>query len=136
VLLDTCVLSELQRTRGNPAVREAVEGLDSEDLFVSVLSIGEIAKGVALVKDTGRRQKLAAWLAELEHFHAERLLPLDPETARIWGDFTALAQKAGRPLAAVDGLIAATAQRHGLHVMTRNVADFEITKIQILNPWA
>ncbi|MEX2660499.1 MAG: type II toxin-antitoxin system VapC family toxin [Vicinamibacterales bacterium] len=136
MLLDTCVLSELQRTKGNPAVREAVEGLDSEDLFVSVLSIGEIAKGVALVKETVRRQKLAAWLAELEHFHAERLLPLDLETARIWGDFTALAQKAGRPLAAVDGLIAATAQRHGLHVMTRNVADFEITKIQILNPWA
>jgi predicted nucleic acid-binding protein len=135
VLLDTCVLSELRRPRGSPAVRLAVDSIASEDLFVSVLSIGEIAKGIALVKDSRERRKLLAWLQALERFHADRLLPVDTETARIWGELTAAAGKAGRTLPAIDGLIAATARRHGLHVMTRNVADFAITDVMLINPW-
>ena len=135
VLLDTCVLSDIRRSKGSPAVRKAVEALDSDDLFVSVLSIGEIAKGIALVKDAAARRTLTTWLRKQEQFHADRVLSVDVETARIWGNLTASAQKAGRPLPAVDGLIAATAHRHLLHVMTRNTADFAITEVPLINPW-
>ena len=134
-LLDTCVLSELPRPKGSAAVRAAVDALDDGDLFVSVLAIGELAKGIALVKDSARKRKLAAWLQKLENDYADRLLPVDLETARIWGDLTATGQKAGRTIPAVDGLMAATARRHGLHVMTRNTADFAPTGVMLINPW-
>ena len=134
-LLDTCVLSELPRPKGSAAVQAAVDALDDGDLFVSVLAIGELAKGIALVKDSARKRKLAAWLQKLENDYADRLLPVDLETARIWGDLTATGQKAGRTIPAVDGLMAATARRHGLHVMTRNTADFAPTGVMLINPW-
>ena len=135
VLLDTCVLSELRRPKGHPAVREALNGLEDEDLFVSVVSIGEISKGIALLRDTQRKRALATWLLTLERYYADRLLPIDFETCHIWGELTAAAQKAGRVVDATDGLIAATALRHGLRVMTRNTADFEPTGVLLLNPW-
>jgi len=136
VLLDTCALSELRRPKGNPGVRQAVESLDDEDLFVSVISVGEIFKGIALLRESPRKRALETWLQTLEHSYAERLLPIDLETSRVWGELTAAAPKAGRAVHAADGLIAATALRHGLHVMTRNTADFEPTGVLILNPWA
>ena len=135
VLLDTCVLSELRQTHGNAGVRQAVEAIDSDDLFVSVLSIGEIVKGITLLKDSVNRRALQGWLQTLERFYADRLLPVDLETSRIWGEITAAAQKAGQTIPASDGLIAATARRHGLHVMTRNVGDFKPTGALLINPW-
>jgi len=135
VLLDTCVLSELSRPKANPGVRRAVEALDPEHLFVSVLSVGEIAKGIALLKDSARKTALQEWLQLLERTYGDRLLPVDLETSHIWGEITAAARKAGRIIPATDGLIAATARRHGLHVMTRNAADFEPTGALLLNHW-
>lgn len=136
VLLDTCVLSELVRPKGHPAVQNAVGALEDDELFVSVLSIGEIVKGIALLKESRKRRELAAWLQELERNCGSRLLPVDLETCRIWGEVTAAAQKAGRQVAATDGLIAATALRHGLHVMTRNRSDFEPVGVLVINPWS
>ncbi|MBZ5565669.1 MAG: type II toxin-antitoxin system VapC family toxin [Acidobacteriia bacterium] len=136
LLLDTCVLSELRRPEGYPGVRQAVDGLKDEDLFVSVISIGEISKGIALLKDSRKKRALEAWLHTLEHNYGDRLLPIDVETCRIWGGLTARAQKAGRVVHATDGLLAATALRHGLRVMTRNSADFEPTGVLLVNPWA
>lgn len=127
VLLDTCVLSDLRHPHGDASVRRAVDACDSESLFVSVLSIGEIAKGIALLRESRRKRALQRWLQTLERFYGDRLLPVDLETSRIWGELTAAAQKAGRTIPATDGLIAATARRHGLHVMTRNAIDFEPT---------
>jgi predicted nucleic acid-binding protein len=136
VLLDTCVLSELRHPKGDTRVRRAVDQFADESLFVSVLSIGEIAKGIALLKDSQKKRSLQAWLQSLEVLYTDRLLPVDLETSRIWGELTAIAQAKGRFLPAIDGLIAATARRHGLHVMTRNVADFEPAGVLLLNPWA
>jgi predicted nucleic acid-binding protein len=116
-------------------VRRAVEALDSENLFVSVLSIGEIAKGIALLRDGQRKRALRAWLQDLERFYADRLLAVDLETGRIWGELSAAAQQSGRTVPATDGLIAATARRHGLHLMTRNTDDFEPTGVMLVNPW-
>ena len=135
VLLDTCVLSELGRPEPNTDVQSAVAELASEDLFVSVLSLGEIAKGIALLSDSRRKKELHGWLAALQRGYAERLIEIDAKTAQIWGELTAAAQKNGRTVGAVDGLIAASARRHGLHVMTRNARDFEPTGVMLVNPW-
>lgn len=135
-LLDTCVLSELRHPRCQASVRQAVEALDSSDLFVSVVSIGEITKGIALLRESRRKRELQTWLQNLESGYADRVLAIDLETSRIWGELTAAAQRAGHILSASDGLIAATARRHGLQVMTRNVADFAPTGVLIFNPWS
>jgi len=135
VLLDTCVLSELQNPKGSAAVRAAVEAVDQDDLFGSVISVGEIAKGIALLPESAKRRRLKDWLDGLESGYGERLLPIDRETCRIWGEITAAAQKRGYTLGAADGLIASTALRHGLHVMTRNVKDFEPASVLVINPF-
>ena len=136
VLLDTCALSELRRPKPNRGVLLAIEALTSDDLFVSVLSIGEIAKGIAVLGESKKKRALRIWLHTLEGQYADRLLPVDLETSRLWGELTAAAQKTGRIIPAADGLIAATARRHGLHVMTRNTVDFESAGALVLNPWA
>ncbi len=135
VLLDTCVLSELSRANCAAAVRQAIESLHPEHVFVSTLSIGEITKGISLLDESIKKQALRQWLATLQVEYADRLLPVDLETSHIWGEITAFAQRAGRTIPAIDGLIAATARRYGLHVMTRNIADFEPTGALLLNPW-
>jgi len=135
VLLDTCVLSELRHPKGHPGVRQAVDALNEEELFVSVISIGEILKGISLLRETPKRRALEAWLNTLQRDYSDRLLGIDLETCRLWGELTARAQKAGRVVHATDGLIAATALRHGLRVMTRNTSDFEPTGALLINPW-
>jgi hypothetical protein len=135
VLLDTCVLSELRNPKAHPGVRQAVDACSEDDLFVSVISIGEILKGISLLREGSRRRALEAWLKTLERDYGDRILSIDLETSRLWGELTAAAQKAGQVVHAADGLIAATALRHGLHVMTRNTADFEPTGVLLLNPW-
>jgi predicted nucleic acid-binding protein len=134
-LLDTCVLSELRNPRPHPGVLQAIGEFASDDLYLSVVSAGEIAKGIALLKDSRNKRALASWLRVLELNYADRLMPIDLETAHIWGELTASAQQRGRVIPSADGLIAATALRHGLHVMTRNTADFDATGVLLLNPW-
>ncbi len=135
VLLDTCVLSELTRPQSHAPVVEAIDSLPDENLFVSVLTLGEIAKGIALLNQTKRRNSLLNWLVSLQSEYADRILDVDTDTAKIWGELTAAAKKKGCAVGAVDGLIAATARRHGLHIMTRNVSDFEPTGALLINPW-
>lgn len=135
VLLDTCVVSEIQRRRGNPRVRERVDQLADEDLFLSVITIGEIAKGITLLKAGKKKRNLEQWLLDLEQHYTSRILPIDAETGHIWGKITAEAQKAGNVIPVSDGLIAATAMHHGLHVMTRNVEHFLTVGTLLVNPW-
>jgi predicted nucleic acid-binding protein len=135
VLLDTCVVSELRRTGFEPRVAAAIGALGTDDVHLSVVTLGELTCGVARLADGARKSALEIWLAGLERDYAERVLAIDAETARLWGVMTARAQAAGRTVAAADGLIAASAKRHGLTVMTRNVRDFEPTGVDIVNPW-
>jgi hypothetical protein len=135
VLLDTCVLSELRHPQGNSSVRHAVRALASGDIFLSVVTTGEIAKGVALLPRSKRKRSLQDWFLALQRFYVDRILPIDLETSQIWGELTAIAQTAGKIVPASDGLIAATARRHGLHLMTRNSAHFIPTGVLLLNPW-
>ncbi len=135
ILLDTCALSELRKPDGHRSVRRAVDEIADDDLYISVVSIGEIAKGIELLEGGRRKRALQSWIQTLERDYADRLLPVDLEAAHIWGELTAAAQKRGRTISAGDGLIAATARRHGLHIMTRNIADFEPTGAMLINPW-
>ena len=135
-LLDTCVLSELRKEQCNPGVYRCVEKITDEDLFVSVITIGEIAKRISLL-DTGKRKnELQMWLQTIEQDYSDSILQIDLETVQIWGELTAQAQKAGESVAASDGLIAATAMRHGLHVITRNEKDFLPAGVLLINPWS
>lgn len=135
MLIDTCVLSEVQRPRGNARVRERLEAVAEEDLYLSVLTIGEIKKGVDKLRTSAKKRSLTQWLAKLAAAAGDRILPIDQETAVIWGEVTTKAEKKGQPILAIDGLIAATALRHGLHLMTRNVDHFEPTGVMLVNPW-
>ena len=140
VILDTCVLSELRKSGDerlvcNPNVMKFMEGMEDKQIFISVVSIGEISKGIHLL-DKGRRQhELLNWLQTIEKNYKQSILKIDVETVRIWGECTALAQKKGRIVGASDGLIAATALRHGMHVATRNMSDLEPTGVMLINPW-
>jgi predicted nucleic acid-binding protein len=136
VLLDTGALAELRHPRGNAAVKAAVALISDDDLYLSVLVVGEIAKGVASLRDGRKKRGLDAWLTGLENQFADRILPVDGETSRLWGDISARAQQAGLVLSAIDGLLAATALRHGLHLMTRNKRHLAPIGALIVDPWA
>ncbi|ETW98927.1 MAG: hypothetical protein ETSY2_41915 [Candidatus Entotheonella gemina] len=98
-------------------------------------SIGEVAKDLALLDDHRRKRELQIRLQVPERDDAALILQVDRETAHIWSELTASARKNGRIVLVSDGLIAATPRRHGLHVMTRNVADFGPTGTMLANPW-
>jgi predicted nucleic acid-binding protein len=135
-LLDTCVLIELQRTHGDEQVRERFAELHERQIFISVISIGELTKGVAMIiNDEGRQRRLAAWLNDLQTRYAGQILAIDLEICQLWGELTAAAAQRGHTVPATDGLIAATARRHGLSVMTRNVRHFQEAGVEIVNPW-
>jgi toxin FitB len=134
-LLDTCVLSELVKPDPAPSVLSTFDRFPDEHLFISVITLGEIGKGIALLAPGSRRDTLSAWLGQLTQAYAQRILPINSEIAALWGEITAIAQQQGAVLPAADGLIAATAIQHGLHLMTRNVKDFAATQVMLLNPW-
>lgn len=135
LLVDTCVISEVVRPTGSPAVKERLASIPDDDLFISVVTIGELARGIALLDAGRKRDRFAASLVRLEHDYGDRILPIDAEAGRIWGELDALRRSAGRVVSVTDGLIAATARRYGLHVATRNVRDFDDTGVLVFNPW-
>ncbi len=135
VLLDTCVVSELWRKGGSEKVRKRVALLKAEDSYLSVLTVGEITKGIHLLNESKKRRDLQKKLTLLENEYQQNILNLDIEIVKIWGELLACSQKKGKPIPVSDGLIAATATRHGLHIMTRNVSDFEDTGALLINPW-
>ena len=135
-LIDTNVLSEARRPGGHPRVRELLSSLDERDLYLSVITIGEIVHGIDRLAPGEKRETLTHWLAHLEPHFADRILPIDLSIARRWGELTAKASQSGRTLHPADGLIAATALEHGLTIMTRNKSDFVPTDARVLDPTA
>lgn len=135
VLLDTCVLTELRKSDSLARVKSAVAEVADPDLFLSVLTMGEIAKGIALLASGRKKKALSSWLNGLESNYGDRILGIDMDTARLWGELTARAAKTGEIIPAVDGLLAATAIQHGLRVMTRNTRHFEASGAIIVDPW-
>lgn len=136
LLLDTNVLSEVQRPAPSPKVLEWLETIDEDRAFISVASIAELRRGVALLEDGRRRTALAAWLAhDLRERFAERILPIDEAIAERWGDLMAQSRKSGVALSVMAGFFAATALTNNLTLVTRNVRDFATFGVPLLNPW-
>ena len=135
-LLDTNICSELSRPRPEPRVVHWLEAADDSELFLSVITIGELHKGFVLQKDSKRRQFLESWLrTELLPWCDGRILSVTVVIAERWGTLEGACQLKGTPLNTVDGLIAATALQNGLTVVTRNVKHFAALGAPILNPW-
>ena len=128
-LLDTDVLSALRRRERNPEIARWVGTQRTTDLYLSVVTVGEIERGIVRQqrRDTGFARELALWLDRLLDWYGERVLPVDIATARRWGRLSA-----DRGHDSVDLLIAATALEHGLTVVTRNVRHFEPTGVPVL----
>ena len=133
-LIDTNVLSELRLREPNPGVVAWVEARPATLLYISVLTLGEIRKGIEALDAGRRKEALLDWLeTELPAFFSGRILPIDQAVADRWGHLLA---DAIRPLPAIDSLLAATAVAHGLALVTRNVGDFPYPGLEIINPWA
>lgn len=130
-LVDTNVISEARR--GSAPAVSWLRSVDPSAVYLSVLTLGEIMRGIALRQksDPVAASHLAAWLRKLRDDHAARILPVTDRIAVEWGRIAAL-----RPRGDADGLIAATAIVHDLAVVTRNVADFADTGVEVIDPWA
>jgi predicted nucleic acid-binding protein len=111
--------------------------LDNEDVYLSVITIGEITKGIEKLPKSKRKQELHAWLKEdlLARFGG-KIIPIDNDVIAEWGSLTAKLELAGKTMPAIDSLIAATALAHTSVLVTRNVEDFEDSGVEIVNPWA
>lgn len=135
-LLDTNVISELVRRKPEASVTGWVEGTDEMLLYLSVLSLGEIRKGIVSLASASRRMALGAWLdGELMIRFSNRILSIDEGVADRWGRLMARAEATGRRLPVIDGLLAATALHYNLTLVTRNVNDVASTGVPVFNPW-
>jgi toxin FitB len=135
-LLDTNVISELVKAKPEPKVTTWVETTDESLLYLSVLTLGEIRKGIASLSHSARRVALEAWLNhDLALRFSGRILPIDPDVADQWGRIAGSAAARKSPLPVIDGLFAATAQRHNLILVTRNIRDIAATGVPAFDPW-
>lgn len=135
-LLDTNCISELIRTKPEPRVIDWMRVADESLLYLSVLTLGEIRKGATALPQSKRRTYLESWLeSDLQVRFSGRILAIDNAIADCWGWLTVEAESKGRPLSAIDGLLAATALHHNLTIVSRNISDFTSTQVAILNPW-
>jgi len=132
-LVDTNILSELRRKKPDANVVTWFEHRPATTLYISVFTLGEIRKGIDALPESDRKLCLLDWLeTELPAFFAGRILSIDEAVADRWGRLLAAA---GRPLPAIDSLLAATAVTHGLALVTRNVNDFPYPGLEVINPW-
>ena len=133
-LLDTNVLSETRKKKADAGLISFLQSAEASSLFISVLTIGELRKGIIAKKlrdpDPNAGNRLAAWVEGLEVSFADRILGIDAATARLWGDWSS-----NRPRPVVDTLLAATAVQHELTFVTRNLRDVRGIPVKLLNPW-
>jgi predicted nucleic acid-binding protein len=136
-LLDTNVVSEWARPRPEPAVVAWLADVDEDRVFLSVITLAELQLGIESLPAGPKRARLLAWFDDdlLPRFES-RVIGVTPAVARDWGTVSALAQRAGKPIGAMDAFVAATARVHGLALVTRNDADFRAVGIELLNPWS
>lgn len=135
-LLDTNVVSEWTKVRPNSGVITWLEQADEDRVFLSVATLAELRHGIDRLSAGAHRRQLDGWLRdELPLRFETRILPVTSQIADEWGRVVARSEARGRPLGAMDGLIAATASVHGLTLVTRNTRDFEASLKAFLNPW-
>lgn len=132
-LIDTNIISELRRKDANPGVISWFAERPATTLYLSVLTLGEIRKGIEALPSSKRKLVLRDWLeVDLPAFFTGRILRVDEAVVDRWGRLLA---RIKRTAPAIDSLIAATALQHGLTLVTRNIADFKFPELDVINPW-
>ncbi len=135
-LIDTCCISELVKKKPNPNVVKWFADQDELSMYLSVITFGELRKGIEKLPDSKKKKELIRWIKEeLTQRFKNRVLSIDMEEVNKWGEILATAEKNGKPLPAIDSLIAVTAQVHNLSVVTRNTQDMEGSGVEVINPW-
>lgn len=134
-LLDTCFLSEIKKKSPDIGVMQAFEAMHPSQMFISVITIGELQTGIELMQDSSRKDGLSEWLQSLQQNLQDHILPISQVVIEQWAVMNANMRRIGLSVSAFDSLIAATALHHRFHVVTRNVKHFAPTTVEIYNPW-
>jgi predicted nucleic acid-binding protein len=135
-LLDTCVISEIIRPKPSSKITKWIKNEDESNFFLSVLTIGELHKGIEKLTESKRKRELHNWVEnDLKERFWSRIIDIDVQTAMVWGKIQGMAESIGRPMPAVDSLIAATGITHNLTVVTRNISDMKESGASLFNPW-
>lgn len=133
-IIDTNVLSEARRAGGHPAIKQYLMNAEEDALYLSVITLGELSRGIAKLDPGARQTELEQWLSATERLFISRLLPIDRHVAVRWGKLTDRCARQGVTIGQADALIAATALQHGLAIVTRNVRHFEPTGVHVIDP--
>ena len=135
-LLDTCLISELLKKNPSSNVLHWLDSQDENSLYLSVLTVGELQKGIAKLSEDKRKSELQGWVNNSLCSRFEgRILPIDVEVASAWGSLLGDSEKHGKKLPVMDSLIASTAEVHNLTVVTRNIRDMQKCQAKVFNPW-
>jgi predicted nucleic acid-binding protein len=135
-LLDTCVLSEFTRRKPDEKVVRWMDAMDEEELFISVITLGEIQRGIEKLPDSHRKTALLTWMNEdLIARFGDRVLPIDVPSMLVWGTLTSRMDASGTPMGVMDSLLAASALSRNMVLVTRNVKDFTGVNLRLVNPW-
>ena len=135
-LLDTCVISEVIKSKPNKKVIKWLKDQEETNLYLSVLTFGEIEKGIEKSANEERKAKLKLWVEEdLKQRFENRILPIDLKTASKWGEVQGKSEIIGKALPAIDGLIAVTGVINNCVVVTRNTSDMQQSSAELFNPW-
>jgi len=136
-LLDTCLISELAKSEPHKKVVDWVLSKNETNFYVSVLTIGELHKGIEKLPESKKKEELRIWVEnELTNRFQNRIIGINLSVSITWGKIQCIAEKKGEPMPAIDSLIAATGIAHDLTVVTRNVADMERSGVKLFNPWS
>ena len=134
-LIDTCLISELRRSVPSESVKTWFQTCEETQLFISVLTIGEIKYGIQRLANGKKKEELQKWFNQVIDSFSNRVLPITQHICITWAIMRSTAENNGLQLSVIDGLLAATAKENNLILVTRNIKDFEPTNINIVNPW-
>ena len=136
-LLDTCLISELAKSEPNKKVVDWVLSENETNFYVSVLTFGELHKGIEKLPESKKKEQLRIWIEnELKNRFRNRIIEIDMRVSITWGKIQCIAEKKGKPMPAIDSLIAATGIVHNMIVVTRNASDMEQSGVNLFNPWS
>ena len=136
-LLDTCLISELAKAKPNGRVVDWVLGENETSFYISVLTFGELHKGVEKLPESKKKKELRNWIeSALKNRFQNRIIGIDMSVSILWGKIQSFTERKGKPMQAIDSLIAATGIAYNLTVVTRNVSDMEQSGVKLLNPWS
>ncbi|MBW2305055.1 MAG: type II toxin-antitoxin system VapC family toxin [Deltaproteobacteria bacterium] len=135
-ILDTCIISEIVKPKPRLKVINWLRSQNENNLYISVLTLGELHKGLEKIRDKRQKKKIHLWIEQdLRERFRDKILPIDARVAMIWGQVQGRTEQSGRGMPTIDGLIAATGLAFNMVVATRNISDMEASGVALFNPW-